>query len=97
VNPYDYDDGQNILYACNATNAIRRWKNADVSNISEVVTSASILGAPSTFKVSPYTANRLYMGTNTGKVLRLENANTVTSGTVVSKPTSLVPPSPRGL
>ena len=91
VNPFDYDDGQNIMYACNTTNSIYRWANANVSapTSAVAVTSASFLGAPSAFKVSPYTPNRVYIGTNTAKVLRLDNANTVTSGTVAANLTNI--------
>ena len=91
VNPYDYDDGQNIMYACNTTNSIYRWASAHTTapNSAQAITSTSFLGAPSAFKVSPYTANRVFIGTNTAKILRLDNANTVTSANVAANLTNI--------
>ena len=91
ANPYDYDDGQNILYSCNTTNSIYRWANAHTAapSSAQVITSNSFLGAPSAFKVSPYTANRVFIGTNTAQILRLDNANTVTSANVAANLTNI--------
>ena len=91
VNPYDYDDGQNILYACNTSSAIWRWMNADVSApaTAEAISSASISGVPSAFKVSPYTPNTLFIGTSTGRLYKVTNANSVTSATIAANMTNL--------
>jgi len=82
VNPFDYDDAQNIMYCSNgATGAIRRWSNANTTNTSTVIT-LSNLGATNSLtslKYSPHTANRVFFGTNAGTLYRLDNANTVTS------------------
>ena len=91
VNPYDYDDGQNILYSCNTTSAIWRWVNADVSApaTAQAITSASISGIPSAFKVSPYTPNTLFIGTSTARLYKVSNANSVTSATIAANMTNL--------
>jgi hypothetical protein len=91
VNPYDYDDGQNILYACNGSNAIWRWTDANITSAGTAVaiTSAAFAGTPSAFKVSPYTPNTVFIGTNSGRMYKLSNANTVTSATIGANLTDL--------
>lgn len=99
VNPFDYDDGQNIMYASNGpVSQIRRWPNANTANTSTNITfAAATLGTSTvsltTFKVSPYTANRVFFGTNNGRVFKLDNANTVTTATVDANTTNLSSPS----
>ena len=99
INPFDYDDAQNIMYASNASssspnNAIRRWVNANSGStnstitISDLVRSGSNSNA-SAFKVSPHTANRLFVGGSSGKLLRIEDANNVTTGNVSSNVTDI--------
>ncbi|MFZ1454042.1 MAG: hypothetical protein WAT20_15155, partial [Ferruginibacter sp.] len=86
VNPFDYDDAQNIMYCSEGLGAqMRRWDNANSSNTSIVVSFSNVSGTLTSLKYSPHTANRLYFGTNAGKLYRLDNANTVsgTTGTAV--------------
>ena len=99
VNPFDYDDAQNIMYASNGVSAtpntqIRRWPNANTAAASTVITVPGLIknGANSnatSFKVSPYTANRVFIGGSTGKLLRIDNANTVTTATVAASTTDI--------
>ena len=102
VNPFDYDDAQNILYASNAlrstpNNEIRRWTNANTSaaSTSNVITLTTGLtkggsnSNASAFKVSPYTSNRVFIGGSTGKLIRLDNANSVTTATEAANFTDL--------
>jgi hypothetical protein len=80
VNPFDYDDGQNIMYASNGgLGQIRRWPNANTANTSTAINISTIGSTTSitSLKVSPYTPNRVFFGTNTGKVYKLDNASTV--------------------
>jgi hypothetical protein len=89
VNPFDYDDERNTMYASNGvSNApnlqIRRWINAHTSNTSTLLAVPKLIrnGANSnatSFKVSPHTANRVFIGGSTGKLIRLDNANTVSA------------------
>jgi hypothetical protein len=93
VNPFDYDDDQNIMYASNGVtstpnNQIRRWPNANIANVSSVIAVPQLIrnGANSNataFKVSPYTANRLFIGGSNGRVLRLDNANAAVAANIV--------------
>ena len=84
VNPFDYDDAQNIMYCSNGPlGQLRRWDNANTSSTNSVITLSNLSGttALTALKYSPFTANTLFFGTNGGKVYRLDNANTVTSPT----------------
>jgi hypothetical protein len=79
VNPYAYDDAQNTLYACHNANTLLRWPNANTATTSNTVTIAALNGAQiGSLKVSPYTANRLFLGSNGGRVIRVDNANAAT-------------------
>ena len=105
VNPFDFDDDKYIMYASNSVrdvpnNQIRRWSNANVSNTNTVLTipelmrnGATNLGAPNSnptaIKVSPYTPGRVYIGTNNGKLIRLDNADTIASADVSANVTDL--------
>ncbi|MEO6252472.1 MAG: LamG-like jellyroll fold domain-containing protein, partial [Ferruginibacter sp.] len=83
VNPFDYDDAQNIMYCGNSAGTIRRWDNANTSNTSSIVTVTNMTGSLLSVKYSPYTANTIFFGTNNGKLFRLDNANTAVSTAAV--------------
>jgi hypothetical protein len=89
VNPFDYDDAQNIMYASNGT-GIRRWPNANTAAVSTTMAVAGLSGGNATaFKVSPYTTNRVFIGSSNGRVLRLDNANTVVAADVDANVTGI--------
>ena len=83
VNPFDYDDNKNIMYACWATNTILRWMGANTGTSANTLAIPG-LGAPAAFKVSPHTADRVFIGSNTGRIFRLDRANTATPATVAT-------------
>ncbi|MBS1759399.1 MAG: HYR domain-containing protein [Bacteroidetes bacterium] len=95
VNPFDYDDAQNIMYCSNGPlSQIRRWPNANTASASTVLQfSTATLGATTisltALKMSPYNANRVFFGTNNGRVFRLENANTVTNANIDANTTQI--------
>ncbi|HYE56572.1 MAG TPA: T9SS type A sorting domain-containing protein, partial [Chitinophagaceae bacterium] len=91
INPFDYDDGQNIMYAANNANQFRRWLNANTAaaNTSTVHSVDLGGGQASAFKVSPYTPNRVFIGSSNGRLIRLDNANTVTDGTMAANVTNI--------
>ncbi|HMU44708.1 MAG TPA: T9SS type A sorting domain-containing protein [Chitinophagaceae bacterium] len=92
VNPWDYDNTGNIIYACNNSGTYLRWNNPQTGNSTEVV-SAGFGGNVSAVHVSPYTANRVYFGMGSGGlVYAVDNANT---GTTVT-PTNITPPGATG-
>jgi photosystem II stability/assembly factor-like uncharacterized protein len=77
INPTDYDDVNNRMYCSGNAGTFVRWNNAQTG------TTFSTINLPSTFasntirslKVSPYTSNRVFMGTGGGGVLRVDNAD----------------------
>lgn len=83
INPWTYDDQQKIIYACGGTGTVFRWTNpTTATNTGDAATTnltLSAAGTPTAFTVSPYTANRLYVGTSSGYITRLDNANTGTT------------------
>jgi hypothetical protein len=95
VNPFASDDAQNIIYCSNGpVSQIRRWINTNTATTNSSITfSSSTLGSTTvsltSLKVSPYTANRVFFGTNNGRVFRLDNANTVTTATVDANTTQI--------
>ena len=82
INPWDYDSQAGILYACYNTDTYLAWTNAGDAAATAATTINPSLGAGAGkvthITVSPLTANRLYVGTNAGNILRVDNANTAT-------------------
>jgi hypothetical protein len=95
INQYDYDGGKNTLYASwagpsNAPNRqILRWRNAHVSTDATILTvnqlvtrSTGTSNNATSFKVSPYTRDRVYIAGHKGAIVRLDSANSVTNATM---------------
>ena len=92
INPTDYDNTANILYCGADAGEFFRWSTAkttpagDYFNTDGFPAGANILsvtnltGSVSTVTVSPHTANRVYLGTSSGKVVYIDNAHTFSSG-----------------
>ena len=76
TNPFDYDDAQNILYGSYSANNLYRLLNANTSTafgtVAVPLLNGGVIGG---LKVSPYTTNRLYLGSSGGKLIKLDNAN----------------------
>lgn len=95
VNPFDSDDAQNIMYCSNgALSQLRRWTNSHNSSSNTVITIPNaVIGAANVsltaVQVSPHTTNRVFFGTNNGRVLRMENANTVTTANAGDNTTNI--------
>ena len=83
VNPWDYDDSKNIMYACWAANTILRWPNANTATTAFTLGLAG-LGIPSAFKVSPNITGRVYIGGNTGKLYRLDHADVANAASLAT-------------
>ncbi len=92
INPTDYDNTANILYAGNTAGSFFRWLNPATNGTSASVTVTNF-GAASVrhVVVSPQTANRVYFGLNNGSVVRVDNANVGSSipGTIIRAATPL--------
>ena len=76
INPFDYDDAANMLYASHAAGQYLRWNNPQTGNSSDLIAIPSFNGSTvSAVTASPYTANRVYFGTSAGRVVRVDNAD----------------------
>jgi hypothetical protein len=63
INPFDYADAQNILYASGAANTFVRWSNPQTGSTFTAVSMTGLGGGKVTaVKASPYTANVVYFG-----------------------------------
>ena len=94
VNPFDYDNTGNALYAGGDAGEFFRWTNTHTlapgtyhaggpgfpSGVDLVSIANFSTGDVSAVKVSPYTSNRVFFGTSAGRVVMLDNANTIATG-----------------
>jgi PKD repeat protein len=79
INPTDYDDAGNMMYACHSTNNYLRWNNPQSGNSFTVVPCTELGGNISAVKVSPNTPNRVFFGSGSGgNIVRVDNANAAT-------------------
>src|SRR5882757_161425 len=84
INPFDYDNTGNKVYAGYTANNYLRWEDPQVGFTYTTVPLAALAGSVSSVTVSPYTANRVYFGNTAGKVIRADNANATPTGTDIS-------------
>ena len=92
INPTDYDNIGNIMYAGSNSGEFFRWTTAKTTPAgnyysydgypsgADTVVISNLTGTVSAVTISPYTTNRIYLGTNSPKVIKVNNANTVISG-----------------
>ena len=91
INPWDYDDANNRIYASNTAGTYLRWDNPQTGSTAASVSIAAFNNAGvSTVFVSPFTANRVFFGTDGGRFVKVDNANlavpTATNITSASMP-----------
>ncbi len=80
INPFDYDNTANIMYCGDNPSNYRRWTDPQTGSTSAVVNITSIVGSVTAVSVSPYTANKVFFGTSSGRVVQVDGANTIASG-----------------
>lgn len=85
INPTDYDDVNDIMYCANSAGTYRRWTNPQTGATSASVTITALNGNSVTaVTVSPYTTNRVYLGTendvSTTRVCYVDGADVIASG-----------------
>jgi len=81
INPFDYDSRSKVLYGAYTANTYLAWTNAGTTVATATTINPSLgtgAGTVTHVTVSPATDNRIYVGTNAGKVFRVDNANTST-------------------
>jgi len=89
INPTDYDSDNNILYAAGNDDQYFRYSGID-NSIDRDTLSVNLNGEQiSNLKVSPYTSNRLIIGTGNGLVFIIDNAHTAP---IVTEITGSLPP-----
>lgn len=76
INPTDYDDVNNKIYASHNANQYLRWDDPQTGATFTTVAAAGFGGQVSAVKVSPNTSNRVFFGIANGDVFRVDNANT---------------------
>lgn len=86
INPADLDDNLDILYTNHSfgTSSSRVYKIGRFTDLLTAtpfkteLTNALLTGEPTVLKVSPFTTNstKLFVGTDDGKLLKIDNANT---------------------
>ena len=75
INPTDYDNVNNKIYAGGASNQYIRWENPQTGSTFTPITIAAFAGAVRNVSISPYTSNRVFFGTSSGKIVKVDNAN----------------------
>lgn len=83
INPWDYDDAQNIILAGNNGNDFLRWTNPQTAASVAAATTSSITltelgGFASAITVSPYTTGRAFFGSANGNIVIVNNTKTTT-------------------
>jgi trimeric autotransporter adhesin len=95
INPFVYDNTQNIIYAAGDVGNVFRWTTPLTTvagdyyasgtptwpaSASQVTLTSLNSIKISALHVSPYTSNRVYFGTAAGRVCYADGANTIASG-----------------
>ncbi|MBS1510527.1 MAG: T9SS type A sorting domain-containing protein [Bacteroidetes bacterium] len=76
IDPYDYDNVNNKVYAGYGAGQYLRWENPHTGFTFTPITLATIgSGSVASVAVSPYTDKRVYLGTTAGKVIQVDNAD----------------------
>ena len=82
INPTDYDDGDQMLYAAKDVGNYLRWNDPATGGSSfSTVTVSNFPGLVSAVTQSPNVTSRVYFGFPDGSVYYVDNANTGTSKT----------------
>ncbi|WP_221418020.1 PKD domain-containing protein, partial [Fulvivirga kasyanovii] len=77
INPADYDDNADILYAGYSADSMVVYSNISGSTVGKEPKELNIGGDRlSHIRVSPYTDNRIFVGNSLGQVYLVDNANT---------------------
>ncbi len=76
INPTDYDDINNRMYCSAGVGTYVRWDNAQAGTSFSTISISSVTpNSIRSIKVSPFTSNRVFMGTAGGSVIRIDNAD----------------------
>ena len=86
INPSDYDNNLDILYASRTGQSIFRWINASTTGFADNSFSVNLGNPASHLHISPYTttSTTLFVGTTGGRVFKIENANATPTSTDIT-------------
>ncbi|MCX6208474.1 MAG: T9SS type A sorting domain-containing protein [Bacteroidetes bacterium] len=91
INPWTYDDAQNMILAASGGGNFMRWPNAPTAAVTSTVTLSELGGMMGCATVSPYTTGRAFFGSsNTGAIVKVDNTKT-TTGTGSADVTDITP------
>ena len=80
INPFDYDDAQNIMLCASSGNDFLRWNNPQSNGGANttIVPLTELGGMVSAVQVSPYKTGRAFFGSEGGNVVMVNNTKTTT-------------------
>lgn len=79
INPTDYDDSNNVMYASTIKDSFLRWEDPQTGGTFTPVPVPGFGGyRVSAIKVSPNTNHRVFMGVGSGQLFRIDSAHTNT-------------------
>ncbi|WP_370086748.1 T9SS type A sorting domain-containing protein [Ekhidna sp.] len=85
INPADYDNEQNILYSAGDENQLMRISGITTTPNSQETLPVSLDGGKiSAIRANANTNNRIYVGTGSGSIYLIDNANTTPSVTNIT-------------
>ena len=90
INPYDYDNAANKVYASNVAGQFMRWENPHTGfTFNSVAISDFGTGTISSVTSSSLTANRVYFGLLNGRIIKVDNADIAAPTSTVITPTAM--------
>lgn len=86
INPSDYDDMNNKMYTSGAVEGTYlRWENPQTgSTFTPVLVPGGLISNITSVKVSPYTNNRVFFGSQEANIIRVDNAHASPSATNIT-------------
>ncbi|HLP35417.1 T9SS type A sorting domain-containing protein [Lacibacter sp.] len=95
INPTDYDDMNNRMYTSGSAGTYVRWDNPQTGSTFSIVSISGVTtNSVTSLKVSPYTNNRVFFGSASGRVVKADNAHVafpdVTNITGSNMPTTTI-------
>jgi Secretion system C-terminal sorting domain len=88
INPFEYANTENIIYAAHAAGQYLRWDNPQTGNTNNLIPIADFGGGQvSAIHASPYTLNRVYFGVGNSRIVRVDDANSAAPTSTIITPT----------
>ncbi len=78
INPTDYDSYGKKMYCGAGTNQYLRWENPTSGSTFTPVSLSALNGTVRHVSVSPYTPSRVFFGSSSGNIVRVDNADQAT-------------------